>query len=88
MAPLTEELLFRGLLQKSLANRMPQYAAILIAAAIFGAIHLDFYAFPALFVMGAVFGYLYYRTGSLRVNILLHMLNNGAALALGWIFPS
>ena len=87
LAPLTEELLFRGLLQKSLSNRMPPSAAILIAAAIFGAIHRDFYAFPALFVMGGVFGYLYYRTGSLRVNIALHMVNNGAALILSWVFP-
>jgi uncharacterized protein len=88
LAPLTEELLFRGLLQKSLSHRIPQIAAVLVAAAIFAAIHLDPYAFPALFVMGAVFGYLYYRTGSLRVSILLHMINNGAALILSWIFPS
>ncbi len=87
LAPLTEELLFRGLLQKSLSHRMPQIAAVLLAAAIFAAIHLDLYAFPALFVMGGVFGYLYYRTGSLKVSILLHMINNGAALILSWIFP-
>jgi membrane protease YdiL (CAAX protease family) len=88
LAPLTEELLFRGLLQKSLSHRMPQIAAVLVAAAVFAAIHFDLYAFPALFVMGAVFGYLYYRTGSLKVSILLHMINNGAALILSWIFPS
>jgi membrane protease YdiL (CAAX protease family) len=82
LAPLTEELLFRGLLQKSLSHRMPHLAAIGIAGLVFAAIHLDLYAFPALFVMGASFGYIYYRTGSLRVNIVLHMVNNGAALLL------
>jgi uncharacterized protein len=87
LAPALEELLFRGLLQKSLSHRMPIAAAIGISSAIFAAMHLDYYAFPALFAMGAVFGYLYYRTGSLRVNILLHMINNGAALVLSWVMP-
>lgn len=88
LAPAVEELLFRGLLQKSLSKHLPIAAAIGISAAIFGAMHLDLYAFPALFVMGAVFGYIYYRTGSLRVNIALHMINNGAALILSWVLPS
>ena len=88
LAPLTEELLFRGLLQKSLMHRISIIPAIAISAAVFAAIHFDFYAFPALFVMGGVFGYLYHRTGSLRVTILLHAINNGAALILSWLFPS
>jgi uncharacterized protein len=83
VAPLLEELLFRGLLQNSLANRMPIWAAILLSAAIFAAGHMQLYAFPGLLVLGAVFGYIYHITGSLRVTILLHMLNNAAALALG-----
>ncbi len=82
LAPITEELLFRGLLQTSLSHRLPHIPAIIIAATVFAAIHFDPYAFPALFVMGGVFGYLYYKTGSLRVTILLHMINNGAALLL------
>jgi uncharacterized protein len=83
VAPLLEELLFRGLLQNSLANRMPIWAAILLSAAIFAAVHMQLHAFPALMALGAVFGYIYNITGSLRVTILLHMLNNAAALAFG-----
>jgi membrane protease YdiL (CAAX protease family) len=83
IAPLLEELLFRGLLQNSLSNRMPIWAAIAISSAIFAAIHMQLYAFPALMALGAVFGYIYHKTGSLRVTILLHMINNAAALALG-----
>jgi uncharacterized protein len=79
-APITEEILFRGFLQKSLSLRMSPILAIIIAGAVFAAIHMDAYAFPALFVMGSMFGYIYHRTGSLRVNILLHMLNNAAAV--------
>ncbi len=83
LAPVLEEILFRGLLQKSLANLMPLWAAIFISALVFAAMHLDFYAMPGLFVLGAIFGYLYHKTGSLRTNIVLHMVNNAAALAFG-----
>lgn len=82
IAPLLEELLFRGLLQNALARHLPVWAAILGAAAIFGAVHMDLHAFPALMAMGAVFGLLYHKTGSLRVTIIAHMANNGAALLL------
>lgn len=82
IAPLLEELLFRGLLQKSLSHKMPIWAAIAISALVFGAMHMDFYAMPPLVMMGAIFGVIYHLTGSLRVTILLHMVNNAAALAL------
>jgi membrane protease YdiL (CAAX protease family) len=81
IAPLIEELLFRGFLQKSLAKKMPVWAAIAISALIFGAVHMDLYAMPPLVVMGAIFGVIYHLTGSLRVTIILHALNNAAALA-------
>ena len=82
LAPITEEILFRGLLQRSLSQRVGPMLAILFASLIFAAIHFDPYAFPALFVLGAAFGYLYHITGSMRVNILMHMINNAAALML------
>jgi membrane protease YdiL (CAAX protease family) len=83
LAPVLEELLFRGLLQTSLSHHIPNWAAIALSAGIFAAFHGDPYAFPALMALGAVFGFIYYKTGSLRITILLHMLNNAAALALG-----
>lgn len=82
IAPLLEEILFRGLLQNALAKQLPAWGAILGASAIFGAVHMDYHAFPALMAMGAVFGILYHKTGSLRVNIVAHMVNNAAALLL------
>ena len=83
VAPLLEEILFRGLLQNALSKRLPVWAAIVLSALVFGAMHMDFYAMPPLVVMGAIFGAIYHLTGSLRVTILLHMINNAAALALG-----
>ncbi len=82
IAPLVEELLFRGLLQNALMRHMRPMAAIVVAAIIFAAVHLQLYATPALMVAGAVFGFLYYRTGSLRTTIALHMANNALGLLL------
>ena len=81
-APLVEELLFRGLLQNALARRMPIWGAIILSSLVFAAVHLQLYAIPGLMSLSIAFGYLYYRTGSLRMNILLHMANNSAALLL------
>jgi membrane protease YdiL (CAAX protease family) len=82
LAPIVEEVLFRGLLQKSLSYRLPIWVAIGISALVFGAMHMDLYAFPVLAMMGAIFGLLYHLTGSLRVTILAHLINNSAALLL------
>jgi uncharacterized protein len=81
-APLIEELLFRGLLQKSLAHKMPIWAAITLSALVFSLVHMQPYAIPALMAIGAAFGYIYHKTGSLRVTIILHMINNAVALIL------
>lgn len=81
-APLTEELLFRGLLQKSFTHKMPVWLAILLSAFLFSAVHMQPYAMPALMSLGVAFGYIYHKTGSLRMTILLHMINNALALIL------
>jgi uncharacterized protein len=82
LAPLIEELLFRGLLQKSLAYKLPIWAAITLSALTFSLVHMQPYAIPALMAVGAAFGYIYHKTGSLRVTIILHMINNALALLL------
>lgn len=94
LVPILEELLFRGLLQKSLTNRLPVWAAISMSSAVFALLHVEpngvafgAYAMPGIFLLGSIFGFLYQKTGSLRTNILLHMINNGAALLLSWFFP-
>jgi membrane protease YdiL (CAAX protease family) len=79
IAPVLEELLFRGYLQTSLMRSQKPWLAIVIASAVFGAIHMQPLAFPVLMLLGAAFGYLYYLTGSLRTNIALHVINNSLA---------
>jgi membrane protease YdiL (CAAX protease family) len=77
--PIVEELLFRGYLQTALSKRMKPWLAIVVSSCTFAAIHLQPAAFPMLALIGGVFGFLYYRTGSLRVSMVLHILNNGLA---------
>jgi membrane protease YdiL (CAAX protease family) len=82
---ITEELVFRGLLQNSFAHHMNAGYAIALSSGIFAAVHLQPAAFPALMSLGAAFGYIYHKTGSMRINILLHAFNNGAALLLNQV---
>jgi uncharacterized protein len=81
-APLAEELLFRGFLQRSLLHHVPVWAAILISSFAFSLVHGQFYAIPGLMSLSIAFGYIYHRTGSLRTNILLHMANNALTLLI------
>ena len=81
IGPIVEEMLFRGYLQTALSKRMKPWLAIVLASCAFAAIHLQPAAFPMLALVGGVFGFLYHRTGSLRVSMALHMLNNGLAFA-------
>ena len=76
-AGLTEEVFFRGALQRILERFTSNpHLVIWVAAAIFSAIHLQFFGFfPRLF-LGAFLGYLLYWTGSMWVPILVHALNN------------
>jgi uncharacterized protein len=80
-AGVLEEIIFRGFLQNALKRHMPVAAAIVLSAVIFGAIHFQPLALPGLALMGAVFGYIYHRTGSLLTVIGLHAANNAMALA-------
>jgi membrane protease YdiL (CAAX protease family) len=86
IAPIIEELLFRGLLQNALMRHLPAWGAIIITAFAFSVIHFQLLAMPALMALGAAFGYIYYKTGSLKTTIILHMANNAFALVVSQIF--
>ncbi|MBR2638621.1 MAG: CPBP family intramembrane metalloprotease [Bacteroidaceae bacterium] len=81
-APVLEEMLFRGAIQGMLMRRFSNpWVGIIIASLIFGAIHMNpiqvFYAT----MLGLVFGWIYYRTGSLVPVVIGHVLNNSMAAA-------
>ena len=80
MAPILEELLFRGAIQGHLQSTCKKpWIAIVISSLIFGVVHMNPAQIPFAFLLGMMFGWLYYRTGSLLPGIVGHMLNNSIA---------
>ena len=80
IAPLTEELIFRGLILRGLLARTSPWRAIVISALLFALIHLNPWQFTTAFVAGLVLGWAYFRTGSLSLCMAGHALNNGLSL--------
>ena len=84
-APLFEEWLCRGLVLRGLMKHMNPTGAILVSAAFFAILHMNpWQAIPA-FLLGILFGYVYYRTGSLKLTMLMHCVNNTFSLLLSKI---
>lgn len=80
-APFFEEWLCRGTILRGLLGKgIKPVWAIVISSLFFAFIHLNpWQAIPA-FMLGCLFGYIYYRTGSLRLTMLMHCANNTFAL--------
>ena len=81
LAPLCEEAAFRGYLQRTLLRAAGPASAITATALLFALRHLDPVRFPALALLGALFGWLAWRGGSLWPAIAAHAANNAAAIA-------
>lgn len=99
-APLVEEVVFRGLIMTRLGRAMPGWLAMYLSAAIFGLCHGHPVWFGYAFVLGAFFGFMDLRAGSIWPSILGHVAFNsfsqflsllpddnetGAVIALGVI---
>jgi uncharacterized protein len=81
-----EELLFRGLLQRLFSDWFRNaHLAILFTALVFGVVHLQFYGLLPRMMLGVIFGYLYYWTGSLWAPVFAHFLNNGAVVIASYL---
>lgn len=82
IAPVAEELLFRGLLQGSLERRLGSWAGVVVAGFVFGLLHGRLRFLPVS-LLGILMGYLVMRTNSILSGVLAHSCNNGLVLALG-----
>lgn len=77
LAPILEEFIFRGLILRGMLNNgMNPWISILFTAFLFGAAHLNPWQFVGAGLLGAIFGFVYWRTQSLWLVIFLHFLNN------------
>ncbi len=76
LAPVLEEILFRGIMLDGLLKRYSPAKAIIWSAVLFGIVHLNPAQSVGAFALGLPLGWLYYRTGSLLPCIALHFVNN------------
>lgn len=84
-APFFEEWLCRGIVLRGLLKKVSPAWAVVISAAFFALIHMNLWQAVPAFLMGLVFGYVYYKTGSLKLTMLMHFANNTMALALSQV---
>jgi membrane protease YdiL (CAAX protease family) len=87
VAPLFEEILFRGFLFRGLSNSFGWVWGAVLSAAVFGAAHLQLDVFLPLAALGFILAWAYHRTGSLWTNITMHALFNTVAV-LVWALMS
>ncbi|MBB4603183.1 hypothetical protein HNQ93_002947 [Hymenobacter luteus] len=78
----SEELFFRGVLQRNLVQWAGRHAGIWLAAAVFSAAHFQFQGFVPRFVLGLVLGYLYEWSGNILVPMAAHFAQNAFQLGL------
>ena len=80
LAPILEEMLFRGAIEGRLLRMWQNpWGAIIVSSLVFGVVHMNPAQIPFAFLLGVMFGWLYYRTGSLLPGIIGHVLNNSVA---------
>lgn len=92
LAPLVEEIVFRGAIQGALQTGFAQrgkshWYAIVVTSLLFAAIHGNPAQMPHAFLIGLLMGWMRYRSGSIIPGVTVHLLNNTIAFGLGWLYP-
>ncbi|MGQ0739834.1 MAG: lysostaphin resistance A-like protein, partial [Bacteroidota bacterium] len=88
LAAVGEELLFRSLAQRLLIKLFKSpWAGIIVSAAIFSAMHMQFYGFLPRFALGVILGAIYWYSGSLWVAILAHFIYDTVLVVLAYFNP-
>lgn len=88
VAPITEELIFRAGLFRYARTRLPRWAALLLPACLFAAMHNHLASFAPLTALGIIFSLAYERTGRIAVPMVAHALFNAYSVARIFIDPT
>lgn len=81
IAPLVEELIFRGFFQRILEYRFRDITkAVLYSALAFALIHFNPWWVVQIYIIGVFLGYVAWRTNSIWVSFVIHAINNGIAV--------
>jgi len=76
MAPVLEELIFRGIILEGFLKNYSPVKSILLVSLLFGLAHLNIWQFIGAFVIGAFISWIYWKTRSIALSIAVHMMNN------------
>ena len=80
IAPVVEELIFRGLIFQGFRRNYNGFIAVFMSALLFALFHLNPWQFPATFLLGLLLGWIMLRTNSILLAILGHSINNSMVL--------
>lgn len=88
LAPLSEELVFRGAVLKALLQwKQNPWVGIVISAVLFALIHMNPVQMPHAFLVGLLLGWMYYRTDSIVPGVVYHWVNNTVAYVIYNLYP-
>ena len=88
LAPLSEEMVFRGAVLKSLLQwKQNPWVGIVISAILFALIHMNPVQMPHAFLVGLLLGWMYYRTDSIIPGVVYHWVNNTVAYVMYNLYP-
>jgi len=85
VAPICEELFFRGMLYRYLGRRWPVWAAVIVSATIFAGLHFIPILIPVFLFMGLILTIQYEITGSLTNSMMLHAAGNAVVTVLVYV---
>ncbi len=88
IAPLAEEVFFRGFVFAGLRQRYGWQKAALLSAALFALIHFSPLTFAPLFILGYIWAFLYHASNSLWPAVLMHMTSNTLALGAAYLIST
>lgn len=83
----TEEVIFRGVMQSWLLKVYSEKKSLLICAGLFSMVHFSAVSFPYLFLVGLLLSYIKIRTKSIYPVMILHFLHNFAVITFFTIIP-
>lgn len=83
LAPIAEEILFRGIVFRMLSKHWSEVAAIVVSALLFGLYHMNLMQAIYVLPIGLLLGYTAYKCKSVLPCILIHMINNFMPYVVG-----
>lgn len=86
IAPIYEEIIFRGIFLKGMAKKMNPTVALVISALFFALVHLNIPQGINAFLLGLVIGAIYLKTESIYLSIFAHFVNNVLAITVSSMY--